>query len=356
MSQDSSAEKTEQPTPKKIRDSREKGQVAKSKEVVATALTLGVFGFLYGFSDYISEHIQNLILLPGIYAYQPFNLALNDIIEASLEEMFYIIIPYTLFTITIVIAAHLIQFGFIFSAESIKPEFKKINPVEGAKKIFSIKSLVEFIKSILKVTLLSILIWLIIVGNIADLLRMPICGINCIIPILGKLMFELMLIAGVGFIIISIVDYAFEHHQYIKEIKMTKDEVKREHKEMDGSPEIKQKRKQLHQEIQESNGQANVDRSSVLVTNPTHIAIGIYYEKGETPLPVITLKSKGKLALKLIEYARKKGVPVIQRIPLARSLDASSEEFEYIPADLIQPVAEVLRWLKTLEHKSEITK
>ena len=351
MSENSSSAKTEQPTPKKIRDSREKGQVSKSKEVVSTTLILGTFALLYGFSDYFIEHIKNIILLPGDYAYQSFDVALNDVVEASINELMWIIIPFSLFTVVLVVAAHLIQFGFVFSAESLKPEFKKINPVEGAKKIFSIKSLVEFIKSIFKVILLTVLIWWVLVGNLHDLMRMSVCGLSCIIPITGKLLFELMLIAGLGFIIISAIDYAFENYQHTKELKMTKDEVKREHKEMEGSPEIKNKRKQLHQEIQASNAQDDVDRSSVLVTNPTHIAIGIYYKKEETPLPVITVKSQGKLALRLIEYAKEKEIPVIQRVPLARALHAEAEVNHYIPSELIQPVAEVLRWLKTIEDK-----
>lgn len=353
MSENASASKTEQPTPKKLRDSKEKGQISKSKEVVSTALIIGSFVVLYAFSDYFVEHLVNIIELPAEYAYQSFDMALNDVIEAMLDEFFLIIIPFVLFTFIVVIVAHLLQFGFVFSAESIKPEFKKINPVEGAKKIFSVKGVVEFLKSIFKVVLLTILIWIVLVGNLADLMQMSVCGLSCIIPVLGYLLFEIMLIASIGFIIISALDFAFERYQHIKELKMTKDEVKRENKEMEGSPEIKSKRKQLHQEIQASNAQDDVDRSSVLVTNPTHIAIGIYYKKGKTPLPVITMKARGKLALKLIEYAREQGVPVIQRIPLARALHADAEVNHYIPGDLIQPVAEVLRWLKTIEGEKE---
>ncbi len=211
------------------------------------------------------------------------------------------------------------------------------------------KSLMEFFKSIIKVSLLTILIWIVIQGNIQDILRIPLCGTSCITLVISALLKQLILISGVGFIIICVADYAFERYQHTKQLKMSKDEVKREYKEMEGSPEIKSKRKQLHQEMQSSNGRDNVKRSSVLVTNPTHIAIGIYYNKGETPLPVLTLKERGNQALELIEYAKELGIPVIQKVPLARALHADAELNQYIPTELIQPVAEVLRWLQTLE-------
>lgn len=346
-----SGEKTEQPTAKKIREARQKGQVAKSKEIVSTAIILILFGFLLSMGEYYLEHISNIIMLPAVYGYQSFDNALTDITDALISELLYLVIPIALLSACIAIVAHLAQFGLLFSGEPIKPELKKVNPVDGAKRIFSMKSIIEFLKSIIKVTLLTLIIWVVIEGNIQDILRMPVCGLGCIPLVVGILLKQLILTAGVGFIIISIGDYAFERYQHTKQLKMSKDEVKREYKEMEGSPEIKSKRRQLHQEMQSSNGRDNVKRSSVLVTNPTHIAIGIYYNKGETPLPVLTLKEQGHQALQLIEYAKEQGIPVIQKVPLARALLADGEIDQYIPSDLIQPVAEVLRWLQTLEQE-----
>ncbi len=149
-----------------------------------------------------------------------------------------------------------------------------------------------------------------------------------------------------GFVVIAIADYAFEHYQHIKQLKMSKDEVKREYKEMEGSPEIKSKRRQFHQELQSSNMRAEVKRSSVIVANPTHIAIGIRYERGETPLPVVTLKFTDAQALQVRKIAEEEGIPVLQRIPLARALYRDAQLNNYIPADQIEATAEVLRWLE----------
>lgn len=158
---------------------------------------------------------------------------------------------------------------------------------------------------------------------------------------------QLMLVCAVGFLAIAVADYAFERHQHYKQLRMSKDEVKREYKEMEGSPEIKSKRRQFHQELQSSNLRADVRRSSVIVANPTHVAIGIRYRRGETPLPLVTLKHTDALALRVRRIAEEEGIPVLQRIPLARALLRDGNVDQYIPADLIQATAEVLRWLES---------
>ncbi len=346
-----SGEKTEQPTAKKIRDARQKGQVAKSKEIVSTALILSLVALIAGMSDYFLEHLGKLILIPSSQINLPFKEALNFVVENLFYELIYLITPFLVVTTIVTIVAHIAQYGFLLSAESIKPDIKKINPVEGAKKIFSIKSLIEFLKSIIKVSLLSLLVWITLEGNMSALLNIPDCGIACALPLTGTLLKQLLLVCAVGFIVISVGDYAFEKYQHTKQLKMSKDEVKREFKEMEGSPEIKSKRKQFHQELQSSNMRDDVKRSSVIVANPTHIAVGIRYQKGETPLPIVTLKYTDAQALEIRRIADEEGVPILQRIPLARALYRDGYVDQYIPGDLIQATAEVLRWLETLDSQ-----
>ena len=345
-----SAEKTEQPTPKKLRDARIKGQVVKSKEVVSAVLILSLIATLMSFSEYYMEHLGQLMLMPETYLNQPFGLALQLMLENLLQEMVYLCLPLLAVAALVVIAAHLAQYGFLLSGESIKPDLNKINPVEGAKKIFSIRSQVDFLKSIIKVALLSLLVWITLADNLDSLIRLPGCGPGCIAPVIGLLLEQLLLVCGVGFVLISALDYAFERYQHNKQLRMSKDEVKREYKEMEGSPEIKSKRRQFHQELQSSNLRADVKRSSVIVANPTHIAIGIRYVKGETPLPVVTLKHTEALALQVRRIAEEEGIPVLQRVPLARALYQDGHVDQYIPANLIQTTAEVLRWLDSQQQ------
>ncbi|NOI80706.1 EscU/YscU/HrcU family type III secretion system export apparatus switch protein [Vibrio tubiashii] len=344
-----SGEKTEQPTPKKLRDARQKGQVAKSQEIVSSSLILVLIAVLFAFSDYYLEHISALLLLPSELAYQGFQDALLDVAISIAKEMAYLLAPIILVAALVAVFANMGQFGFLFTGESVKPEIKKVNPVEGAKRIFSLKSVIEFIKSILKVSLLSCIIWVTLRGNLNTLLQVPTCGLNCVPTIAGVLIKQLMIISSVGFIVIATADFAYQKYDHTKKLKMTKDEVKREYKEMEGSPEIKSKRRQLHQELQASNQRENVKRSNVLVTNPTHIAIGLYYKKGETPLPIITLKETDAMAKRMIKFAQEEGIPVMQKVPLARALYADGQLDQYIPGDLIEATAEILRWVASLD-------
>ena len=342
-----SGEKTEQPTPKKLRDARKKGQVAKSREVVSSALILSLVGMLMVFSGYYMAHLGNLMLLPAAFINLPFLQALDLVLENLLQELAYITLPFLLVATVVVISAHLIQHGLLFSLESVKPDLKKLNPIEGAKKIFSIKSLMEFFKSTLKVVLLSLLVWTTLRGNLTSLILLPGCSINCIAPVVGLMLEQMMLLCTLGFVMISLADYAFERRQHLKQLRMSKDEVRREHKEMEGSPEIKSKRRAFHKELQASNMRADVKRSSVIVANPNHIAVGIRYVRGETPLPIVTLKYTDTAALRIRRMAEEEGVPVLQRIPLARALYRDGQVDQYIPAELIQTTAEVLRWLES---------
>ncbi|WP_323834782.1 type III secretion system export apparatus subunit SctU [Photorhabdus africana] len=346
-----SGEKTEKPTPKKLRDARKKGQVTKSNEVVSSSLILGLVGMMMVMSEYYLEHLSKLMLIPANLLEKPFPQAFNHVVENLMQELVYLCLPILSVSALLSLVSHFAQYGFLLSGHSIKPDIKKINPVEGAKRIFSIKSLVEFIKSILKVGLLCTLVWVTLAGNLQALLRLPECGEKCIIPVLGIMLTQLMTVCGIGLIVISIADYAFEHYQHIKQLRMSKDEIKREYKESEGSPEIKSKRRQFHQELQSSNMRASVKNSSVIVANPTHIAVGIRYKKGETPLPLITLKFTNAQALQVRRIAEEEGIPVLQRIPLARALYQDGLIDQYIPADLIQATAEVLRWLEQWQDR-----
>ena len=342
-----SGEKTEQPTPKKLRDARKKGQVAKSREVVSSALILSLIGMLMVFSDYYLAHLGNLMLLPAAFIKLPFLQALDLVLENLLLELAYITLPFLLVAAVVVVGAHLFQYGLLFSLESVKPDLKKINPLEGAKKIFSIKNLMELLKSTLKVVLLSLLVWITLRGNLSALIMLPGCSIRCIAPVVGLMLEQMLLLCALGFAMISLADYAFERHQHLKQLRMSKDEVRRERKEMEGSPEIKSKRRALRKELQTGNIRADVKRSSVIVANPNHIAVGIRYVRGETPLPIVTLKYTDAVALRVRQMAEEEGIPVLQRIPLARALYRDGHVDQYIPADLIQTTAEVLRWLES---------
>lgn len=345
------AEKTEQPTPKKLRDARKKGQVASSKEVVSATVVLSVMAWLWMLSDFYLFKFQQLMLLPADFTGAEFHYGLQQVVNGGFIILLQLVIPLLAMVVLVVILAHFFQFGLLFSAESIKPSLKKLNPLNAIKKIVSIKNLMELIKSFVKIIFLSILMYLVIRLSFRDLVEIPVCGENCILPILGLLLEQIMLNAAVVFIIIAALDLVFQRYQHTKQLRMSKDEVKQEYKEMEGDPMIKSKRRHLHQELLNESITQSVKKATVIVTNPTHIAVAIEYRDGETPLPIVRAKGQNLIAKRIVEIAKQEGIPIMQNVPLARALHEQSEVDRYIPSDLIEAVAEVLRWVEQVESQ-----
>ena len=345
-----SGEKTEDPTPKKLRDARKKGQVAKSKEVSGTLGLIAVLVTLWAMSDTFIVTIEEMVLLPAQVYTENFKDALKIVTMGILEKAVMLIIPLVLVAMFSAIVGNIMQFGMLFAPEGIKPDIKKISPIGGLKKIFAMKNLVEFFKSVIKIIFLSFVVYYVIYSSIGDLVNLPYCGSSCILPVVGVLMKKLLLYAAVAFVIIAILDYMFERYQFMKQQRMSKDEVKREYKESEGSPEIKGKRKELHQEI--LNSAENTSKSDVVIKNPTHLAIGLRYKQESTPLPMVTVKGRGGHARFIVKIAEKEGIPVLENVPLAHALYQLNIT-DFIPGELIEPVAEVFRWVQEIKEQEK---
>ncbi len=352
MSEGSSGEKTEQPTQKKIRDARKKGQVAKSKDLVSTALVVSLYTYFWLNSERYIKTFQEMILIPPNYYELDFQNALRDTGHAIFVLSLKLVIPVLLIVIVVAIFANYIQIGGLMSAESIKPDLKKLNPASRLKQIFSRKNLFETIKSIVKIGFLGGLISAVIYLALPAILSVPFCGVSCVLPVTGAALHSTMVSGAIGFTAVAAADFAFQKFDHIKQLKMTKDEVKREYKEMEGNPEIKSKRRSMHQELLSSRMPDDVKRSSVIVTNPTRYAVGLLYKEGDTALPVVTIKGEDAVAKRIIEIAQQEGIPIMQNVPLARDLMTQVEQYNYIPRNLLEPVAEILRIVRDLDKSS----
>jgi type III secretion protein U len=345
------SEKTEQPTPKRLRDAREKGQVCKSQEVGATAVLLAVFGVFWGAGFFIWETLLLMFEAPLRAMQLPFRNALPDVAS----EIGFLALQLTFLILGTAIAAglaaNLMQIGVLISVKAITPSLDKLNPGQWFKKTFALKNFVELLKTLAKTLIISWVVKIAIEDNLGLLLSIPQGNIGGIAPAAGTLFASLVSHVAPIFLAVAAFDYFFQRWQYLKGLRMSKDEVKREYKEMEGDPQIKGKRKQLHQEMAMSNTLANVRKAQVVVTNPTHVAVALIYDEKKTPLPIIAGMGEGLLARRIVEIAREEGIPVMQNVPLARALLQDGVENEYIPADLIGPVAEVLRWAQGLQGK-----
>jgi type III secretion protein U len=272
------------------------------------------------------------------------------LVPALLLMALNILLPLVVLVIIASLASNLAQIGFLFSMKAAIPKLENLSPTKWFKKVFSKKGLFDLVKNLVKIIVLGLVVWRVLVMHWNDLFKIQASDIRQIWSVLGGSMWDLAIHAIVAFSILAVLDYFWERFQFIKQNMMSKDEVKREYKEMEGDPHIKGKRKQLHQEMIAQGAMDNVRRAKVLVTNPTHYAVALDYEEGKTPLPIILAKGEGLLAQRMIAVAKEEGIPIMQQAPLARALYQDGTENSYIPPDLIGPVAEVLRWLKTLER------
>lgn len=347
------AEKTEPPSQKKLRDARKKGNVAHSKEVVTTALTLVTFGYFWvTWGDFVAQTKQILTFPPQFYQ-MPFREGIKLSFDIALQMVTAILVPIIGITVIVAIAANVAMVGFLLAGEAAKPSLDKLNPASGIKRIFGMKNLIEVLKSIVKTVFLCVLIYVLVKNAVGPLIQAPVCGMPCLEAVLADVMKTLVIYTSVGFIILAAVDFGWTKWKYTKDLMMSMEEVKQEYKESEGDPHVKGHRKQMAQEIAMGDEGHAVRNSSVVVTNPTHIAVALRYEPGETPLPIVVAKGERLNAERIIAIAREAGVPIMQNVPLARALNEQSAVDTYIPSELIEPVAEVLRWVRALKQEQE---
>ncbi|MBR3663781.1 MAG: type III secretion system export apparatus subunit SctU [Desulfovibrio sp.] len=343
-------EKTEQPTPKRLRDVRQKGQVAKSQDVGSSLSVLSIALYFLVMGKDMLESLLTLTQVPMQLLRQPFEIALPRALEVISTCTLHLVLPLMAMVMGVVLCANLAQVGFLFSPEAATPKLENLNPGQWFKKVFSLKNAFELFKNILKVTVLTAAVYIIFTDHLPQLFRIPQSNLGNMWLVLGDTANSLILTSACIFCVLAALDFFFQKWQFTKQNMMSKDEIKREYKESEGDPLIKGKRKQLHQELINQNSLQKVRKAKVLVVNPTHYAVALDYEKDKTPLPVILAKGQGELALRMIAIAKQEGIPIMRNVPLAQSLFKEGTEDAYIPKDLIGPVAEVLRWVQGLSR------
>lgn len=346
MSGQSSGEKTEQPTPKKRRDARKKGQVAKSTEVVTTISLFSVIGLIWVTWDDTLETLISLFDAVAILAIGDFRATGGQAVDIVTREVAMAMLPIIGTVLLSGIAANYFQIGSLVSGETIKPKMEKISPAAGFKRIFSKKQLVETLKSIIKILFLSALLYFVVRNAIGAYISSVTCGLPCLTSVTSYFIFQTFVYSALTFMAVAIADLFYQRRAHTKSLMMTKDEVKREYKESEGDPHIKGKRRQLAQELAMGGGGQAARKGTAVVVNPTHFAVVILYVPDKTPLPIITAKGRNLYAHYLRTEAESAGVPVFRNVALARKLFADVEVDDYVPDDLFDVVAEVLTWVE----------
>lgn len=340
------SEKTEEPTPKKLRDARKKGQVPNSKDVTSTALLIVIFTYLWFASSNIFDSLIDYIIAPAKLYTQPFEKATETLIITGLLLAIKIILPLLLLVAITGVIGHVFQFGLLLAVESIQPNFSKLNPISKIQQIFSLKNLMEFLKSAGKIIFLGFLLYFVIRDALDPLLKVPFIGLSGFFKLMPEILKKFAYNVIFAYVVVAFLDFIFQRRNHIKQLMMTKDEVKREYKEMEGDPTVKSKRKQLQRELLQGGPIQKTKKSSALITNPTHYAIAIYYDEIIVPLPVVLAKGTGLQAQLMKKAAMDFDIPIMENVPLAHALYDLADVGKYIPRELIEPVAEVLVWVK----------
>ena len=346
-----SDEKTEQPTPKRLREAREKGDVCRSQDIAPALTTLAVGVYLAANAQNIFTLLRDMVSLPMDFMTLPFEEAMAKVVPLVIQSSVMLVAPVVGLVMGVAFVGTLAQTGVLFAVKAAMPKLENLDPKKWFQKVFSMKNLFELVKNLVKVGVLGGVVFFILRTYLPQLFRVPEGGIGAMWSVTGEAVNDLVVTAAGAFCVIAALDYLYQRHKYNQNHMMSKDEVKREYKESEGDPHIKSKRKQLHKEMIAQNSLDNVRKAKVLVTNPTHYAVALDYEKGRTPLPVILAKGEGLLAKRMMDVAKQEGIPIMRNVPLARALFRAGTENAYIPQDLIGPVAEVLRWVQSLERK-----
>jgi len=349
------AEKTEKATPKKLRDARKKGQVAKSQDFASAFTFIVSITATLSTSTYIFEQLAAYIISTFKSIAQSENLQekASSVMFDSLGVIFKTSIPIALLTTCVGVLTSFLVVGPLFSIESMKPDIKKLNPITNLKNLFKMKTLVELLKSVLKITGAIILIYSVVWDSIPEIIASASLSVYGSALLFNDFLIKIIIRVGIFFLIVAVADLIYQKKNFAKEMKMEKFEVKQEYKDTEGDPHIKSKRRQTAQEIAYQEGPASMKRAKALITNPTHIAVALSYNQAETA-PRILFMGKGSVADTMMKLAVEYNVPVMRNVALAQTLFEKGELYRYIPEETYEAVAEILRWLEGLESHETI--
>ncbi len=346
------SEKTEKPTPTKLRKAREEGQVAHSKDLTQTILMAALIGYMLVDASAMTHRMGEMMVMPANLMSMEFEAAFNVLVREMARAFIALVLPFILIVIVLGLVVEMAQTGMLFAFKSLKPSGKKLNVVQNVKNMFGQKGLIEFLKSNVKIGVLSGVVYWILVSELPHLMTLPQAGVGGVGVALGILLKSLFMQLTLAYAVIAVADFAWQRHHYMKQQMMSIDEVRREYKEQEGDPHIKHERKHLHQQMLMEDSVNGARSASVLITNPVHLAMAIRYRAGHDPLPVLLAKGEGALARLMVKAAREAGVPILENVPLAWDLMRRGTVAQYIPQDLIVPVAEVLRVIRGLRPDS----
>ncbi|MBO9664253.1 type III secretion system export apparatus subunit SctU [Dokdonella sp.] len=345
--------RTEKPTPQRLKKARKDGDVSKSKELTSTVLVMIWLVLIWLMLPSINQRVGALIDHSMSAMGQPFAIVAPALGWEALSTGLWICLPLLFGAVFIATLTDFLQGGPVLAPKKVKPDIKHVNPMSGIKKIFSKDNLVEVAKAIIKSSALIGIFIAVLFTFLPQIAALPFGQPTAV----GELLWSSVTRIGIWvifvFFFLSALDAFYQRFSFMKKMRMSIRDIRQETKENEGDPYIKGRRRQLHQEWAQQNMLSSVRRSSVVVTNPTHLAIAILYEPGETELPMIVAKGEDYEAKLIREAAEEAGVPVMQNVDLARGLYERAELDDYLPSEFFEAVAELLRWAESVREQRD---
>jgi len=348
-------ERTEDATPKRRREAREEGNIARSTDVAAAILLLGgilvlastMGPFLSSLASLLEKSLVGDHLASGIRPEEVMEVLLPPVLEATQAA-----VPVVLAATIIAILSHLWQVGFIVTTKALEPKFERLNPISGFGRIFGLQGVIKTGMDILKLVVVGVIAFFTSSALLPQIVVLPEVGLLRGFEEIGSMGLTLALQVGVALLILGIADFVFQYLKHERDLRMTKQQVKEEFKESDGDPEVKRRRMQMARQLASQRLQTAVPQADVIVTNPEHISVAIQYDAATMAAPRIVAMGADHLALRIRQIATKHGIPIVERKPLARALYAKAKVGQEIPADHYKAVAEILAYVYRLKGKT----
>ncbi|RMH36128.1 MAG: flagellar biosynthesis protein FlhB [Nitrospirae bacterium] len=348
-------EKSEQPSARRLEQARRKGQVASSRELAPLLVLLGGMGMItyYGPVAWqrIQQHSHDWFSQAGTFSLTPEQVHAMAI--AITEQVFVPLIPFGLLMVGIGIAAVLIQTGPLWVEEALRPSWSKINPTNGLKRVLSLRGVVELVKSLGKVAIVAVLVTLIIRIDLSTIVQLPGRRLGEAIAAIWESAGKIVLWAGLCLLVLAAADWLYQRWQFLRDMRMTKQEVKEEARDVEGDPVVRSRRLSLQRERARQRMIQGVKQADVVITNPTHVAVALRYDAATMEAPTVLAKGAGVVAEKIKDMARYAGVPIVENRSLAQGLYRTVKVGQAIPVDLYRAAAEVLAYVYRLKQEQE---
>ena len=357
MADEDASSKTEEPTAKKLEDARKKGDVAKTQDLPQLFSLAAVAGVILMGGGWLATDMTEK-LLPFIAHPEAMDLSGTGGVgiaqQATMAGMPALIVVMVAAALA-GMAGNLVQHGLLFTGEKVKPDFKKVSPLEGFKRIFGPDGLVQFIKSFLKIGATGAVTWLVLKPHAHEMQALAAADPAAMLPVTMALT-KALFFAVLSFMLVTAGgDWLWQRARFMKRMRMSREELKDEYKQSDGDPHIKAKRKQMQMEVSRRRMMQNVPNATVVVMNPTHYAVALRYEAGETAAPECVAKGMDDLALRIRALAEESGVAIIEDPPLARALYATTEIDKAIPEAHYQAVAKIIGFVMSQKRAARAT-